>query len=335
MCHNVTKRTPFSDMKVDNLLLEDLPTLDLLSLSEVYGVTISEIMKRRIAAKKIIYRKNYVDEYKSIEFEEGDDFMDISDVPTILKMLKCCRHLIRNFQIRNAFEIPSSYRKMPLLHEFSLNNFDKSKLYSAIGMIKNNRQIRKLTLEFATAYLLQIIANELLYLESLTLTYYQNRTYRPGIFNFHFEHLKSFKMAGATYSLPSDITFGRLERFDLNEWDGTDFREIFHVVLNNKQSLKKLRLNIGLLDSEIIELINANMSLNELSLKYREAVPIRSLTKISECTQLRKFEIHSPSMNNSARVRNQLIPEDLQSFQSHWNIIQVNDTFFRLIRIES
>lgn len=314
-------------------------TLDLLSLCDVNDTlssAVEMVMKQRIARKKIIYRKNYIDEYKTLDFKETDHYVEISDLPTISRMLKCCRHLIENFEIRNAFAIPSAYRKMPLLNELSYSNYDKSQTYSAIGLIKNNLQIRKFTLQFATAYLLQIIANELKQLESITLTNYQYRLYDSGIFNFHFEHVRSFKMSGFTNQLPSGITFDRLEVFDIDEWDGTDFTEIIKLVLDNKMTLKRLRLNIGLLDSEIFEIANANMRLTEISFKYRESIPFKGLSKFTDDAHLMKIEIHLPCKRNSRGANwEQLTVADLHSrFQHRWNITQVDQSCFQLTRTE-
>lgn len=326
---------------MDNLqlIINGLPTLDLLSLSDVhdrFAAAVGMVMKRRIAMKKLIYRKNYIDEYKTIDFDENDNYVEISDLPSISRMLKCCRHLIDNFDIRNAFAIPGPYRKMPLLNELSYSNFDKSQTYSAIGLIKSNPQIRKFELHFATAYLLQIIANELKHLESITLTNYQNRIYDSSIFNFHFEHVRIFKMSGFTSQLPSGITFDYLEEFDINEWDGIDFSEIIKFVLDNKTTLKRLRLNIGLLDSEIFAIANANMRLTEMSFKYRESVPFRSLSKFSEDVHLMKIEIHSPCKRNSFEPNSdQLTIDDLKNrFRKGWNITQVDRFCFHLLRKE-
>lgn len=327
---------------MENFLLniDKLPTLDLLSLSDVHdslSTAVEMEMKRRIAKKKIIYRKNYINEYKTIDFDENDHYIEISDLPTISRMLKCCRHLIENFEIRNAFQIPGPYRKMPLLNELSYSNFDKSQTYSAIGLIKSNPQIRIFTLQFATAYLLQIIANELKHLESITLTNYQNRAYDSGIFNFHFEHVRSFKMSGFTSQLPSGITFDRLEEFDIDEWNGTDFTEIIKLVIDNKATLKRLRLNIGLFDSDVLAIANADMRLNEISFKYRESVPFTSLNKLSDDAHLMKIEIHSPCKRNSLEASGeQLTFVDLHSrFRDRWNIIQVDRFCFRLVRKEN
>lgn len=122
-------------------------------------------------------------------------------------------------------------------------------------------------------------------------------------------------MSGMTDSLPTNLSFGQIEEFDINEWDATRFSEIFSVVLNNKHSLKKLRLNFWLNDTEIFELANADLRLVEMNLKFQDEISLGTLEKLLENPHLNRLELKAYGYTVPYRI---YIKLDI--FSNDWNI---------------
>lgn len=266
----MTNKTTLLDLNMDCMMMifDQLPKVDLFSLGAAHenlAFAVRSFIK--VIRKRVIYCKKEIGYYHSPDVKIGADYIEISGLPTMLNILKCCRHLLTKFTILENFDIPKSYYKMPMLDELTYSHKDDRMIKSAIGLFENNPQIRNLTLRFASSDLLPALA-KITNLESLELTGFVDRDEHTERINYHFDNLKVFKMNGETKDLPQ-FTFDHLEEFDIDEWGSANYSPIMSFVLANKESLKRLRLNVGLWEEEILELTKANLNVTEMSFATR------------------------------------------------------------------
>lgn len=306
------------------IVFEHLPEMDLLTLGTSHKYLAFAVRTFiKVFRKKVVYRKKGIGEHNTPDCITGADFIDISGLPTMLNFLECYRQLISEFVIWDAFDIPKDYYKLPMLDELLYTYYDSSMYKSAIGLFVNNPQVRKITLRFATADLLPALS-KIQKLESLELTFFSRR---GGSYDqLNFENLKIFKMSGSTESIPLNISFVHLEEFDLNEWNGCIYTDIINLVLQNKKSLKRIRLNIILRENHLLQLTNANLNVTELSFgQYPTVINTNIISNLIKSTkQLKKLVINrvmaaywSPEYYNKW---NNVFDELRSELGNQWNI---------------
>lgn len=178
----------------------------------------------------------------------------------------------------------------------------------AIDLIRKNPQIRSLNLKNVNSNLLQIVSENLVNLEQLTLSFYIEQD--PNV-RIYFEHVKSFRMdINIHQSIPSSITFGEnLKEFESNAHP-KDHKYINFV--KNYKHLKKIRINgVETLNNyDIKQLAAANLNVVDMFLTCDISVEEEVLVKLIENShQLERLQL-------SMTVKNAFIESAISMLQS-------------------
>lgn len=158
-----------------------------------------------------------------------------------------------------------------------------------MGLIRNNPHIRSIVLINSGANMLHFVSNELLNLEKLTISNYKQTS--PHTFQFHFEHVKSFKIDNChDQNMPSNITFGdKLEEFEL---EACKDKHIDFIIRN--RNLKKIHIDasFGLENNDIQLLASANLNVVDMYITSEWGVEGKNLIDLVEnCKQLKQLHV--------------------------------------------
>lgn len=189
--------------------------------------------------------------------------------------------------------INSFNQSLPHLEELTTDTMGNMTSLTRI-LIKDNHQIRRLSLFCAQPELLAIVADNLLNLEHLTLEYYHEYSVDGNFsFNFKFQHVKSFRLLGNT--MPTNITFGGLEELEIVIQSQQNAKWI-DMVVRHKSTLRKLDFITHLNGSEIMQLANAHLNIVKLRFIHSYATPIEHLIDLANsCKQLKRLELYVSS----------------------------------------
>lgn len=198
----------------------------------------------------------------------------------------------------------------------SLNEADIERL------IRRNSQIKRLNLMNASIKSLQIAAKHLSKLENLKLLWYAEQSYNGEI--IHFEDLRSFAMIDGSHSMPSHVTFGKVEEFETKALPKHCTRWLDFVV--NDVHLKKLLITNKVNDLIISYLATAHLRLNELSIKCGKKVKDETIIQLIEnTTSLKKLKLVRETYKDGTPKSKSLkkTKEVLQrNFSERWNITE-------------
>lgn len=157
-------------------------------------------------------------------------------------------------------------------------------------LIANNRQIRHLSLKSVNAELLQFLAFKLLDLESLQLRFYTDAPEGVAVQNVHFGKLKKLTIHESFRSFPAHVTFGAdFEEFNTDAFGSTNWLNF----VNNWKSLKTVSVDRLLIDDEVLQLENTNLSVINLHLIYppRNDAAEKLIKLIENSHNLRYFHL--------------------------------------------
>lgn len=147
-------------------------------------------------------------------------------------------------------------------------------------LITMNPQIRSLILIHATQDLLKFSADNLPYLESLELEYYEGRHQDESV-TIHFKNVKHFKIIGISISIPNNISFGRLIEFETGGCPKSCRKWIDFV--EEYKNLEKFRLNdCYLRNQDVLRLAQAELNADEILFQCDWNINIRSIGKLIE-----------------------------------------------------
>lgn len=124
-------------------------------------------------------------------------------------------------------------------------------------MIKNNRQIKSLRLQYSTHDLLKFISDELSKLQNLKLVYYEEYASDDIKNSINFDSVKRFVMKyGTTYSMPRNVSFNNLIEFVTDAMPKNSSKWLDFVTQNN--SIEKLTLNGRYIEKDEFERITTH-----------------------------------------------------------------------------
>lgn len=136
---------------------------------------------------------------------------------------------------------------------------------------------------FASPEILQFVADEMQHLEDLPMHSFNGDRNKNEISNFHFEHVKIFRMGGCFSSdnFQWDISFSNLEEF---QTDGVMLNgtKLVKLIKKNKQKLKKLYLDTELKNSAVLELANVDLDVVEMRFKCGRDVEMENVIQLIE-----------------------------------------------------
>lgn len=208
-------------------------------------------------------------------------------------------------------------QKFPQLEYLSTENERDYNTPPIKQLIKNNPQIRHLALSKAQPNLLEHAAVELPNLESLTLIHYGMNNVNIQNASLHFENLKSFIVDEGFPRIWPNITFGdHLEEFEISVKDD-ERAKLIEMILAYKKSLKILRLKINLDNFDIMQFVNADLSLVELGFNCKNESEIElfiCLIESSKC--LKKFELFI----EKPHLRGPAFDALKKRFDNEWNV---------------
>lgn len=199
----------------------------------------------------------------------------------------------------------------------SLNEADIERL------IRKNSQIKRLNLMNASRKSLEIAAKHLPKLENLKLLWYTEQSDNEE--KIHFEDLRSFAMIDGSHSMPSHVTFGKLEDFETKALPKHCTRWLDYVV--NDVNLKKLSITGVITNDTIISyLAMAHLRLNELSIKCGKKVKDETIIQlIKNTTSLKKLKLVRETYRDGMPKSKSLKKTGIvlrNIFSENWNITE-------------
>lgn len=218
---------------------------------------------------------------------------------------------------------------MPHLEHYCFVNWFNQATDSIKKFIRNNPQIKSLEMIGISSNLLRFIADELPLLQNLTLHSYDNTKQDLRI---HFKDVRRFKVSD--YALPNNISFGpALEEFE-SAIAHQNSERLVEMVQSHKNTLKALRLVIGVENFDILQF--ADMDLIEIALNCNKESEIGDVIKLIERSKcLQRFDLRINQLGNIARriffkFAYKLLKE---RFANKWAITKTTDLHIFLDRL--
>lgn len=180
---------------------------------------------------------------------------------------------LRKLDLRTNLELTEH---MPHLEALN-GDCGKSKIVESLKeVILKNPQIRKLNLNSVTSEWLNIVSNHLPNLEELEI--WTSCVDTSDQITYNFPNVKKFSQTGY---FASCFKFGDLEELYIFATEEESYK-LIQFALDYKRTLKKLTIIPTLMDSDILRLANANLSLIELNLVCFNGVSVESIVELIE-----------------------------------------------------
>lgn len=189
--------------------------------------------------------------------------------------------------------------------------------FNSKQLIVRNPQIRRLKVSYASPKFLKLVADTLLHLEELYLYRYDEHYYAGEV--FHFENVKIFTVQEGSVTMPTNISFGKLEQF-LTDNQPVKCDRWIRFLECNKQ-LKKVCVT-GDIDNEILtRLTHANLTSQDIFLSFNDHIELESIVLLIQSNQqLNKLTLKIRSSN----VRNSVLNILHTKFDYDWIIRELS-----------
>lgn len=200
-------------------------------------------------------------------------------------------------------------------------------------IIKNNPEIRSITLGSITQNLLKLVARDLQRLEQLALEEYDEWNPNFEHRNIFFSNVKRFTMKSGSHSVPENLKFASLEEFEADGFPKYCTRWIDFII--NTTSLRKVRVDARhIKNSELLRLARANLKLSEISLMCANDVSddtIINLIKNSKNLRrvhLKKFLLPNTDFADTRSLNSHTVKILVQGLNREW---LVHETDYEII----
>lgn len=289
--------------------------------------------------------------YKSLielHVSNVESFMNDSEVPFIkLEKLTWNLEYEREFNYENtnlgaifpvlrsldvniftSINSPNKSLKLPRLEYLRVRQGSDCNEEVIIDLIRANPTIKTMIFERSGPNVLKVVADELPKLENLEINdFLPDETVLE--YDFNFNRLKNFVYRGFYFlQWPKIMRFNKLESFVALEYPNA---KEYQTLFANCKHLKTLRIEgfsitaIG--SEEVNQLINANMEINELKIRFDKSVkPENVIQLIESCTQLSNFTFGLPLTSSD-----QLWSQALSNHFPDWTLTK-NDEFYTFIK---
>lgn len=194
-----------------------------------------------------------------------------------------------DIQVTNASSIVCAFQNLTELQVFIEDHEDLERIPETDfrNLIKKNRQIRSMRIEYGDINFLKFVSDELKQLENLTLLYY-NEYYPNGIANVHFENVKKFTIY--SYS-PKLISFRNLVEFETDS-DPQFFPKWSEFVSTNEHLRKLLWTGLYMNRHGFSDLVSTNSNLHEIHVICQADVDYSAIVEmLNKCSNLRKLHL--------------------------------------------
>lgn len=184
-------------------------------------------------------------------------------------------------------------------------------------LLTNNPHIRSVNLHNVSPKLIKFLADEMQNLKSLEIVL----KYGTQNDEIHFEHLKILKIPIFLHYWPANVTFSNIEEF---ETSADDFVKLMKMI-ENIQTLKKLKITRRLGDNEILRLAEIDPNVAETSLECDPSLSGESVMKLLEnWTHLIKMELRM----SAEEPVNSTMDAFRKKLDQNWKIYTKRDGIF-------
>lgn len=219
----------------------------------------------------------------------GNDRLNLSEMFPAMRSLR-----VNMIQLQNRSTLILKFPQLEHLHVDIYSTDFRTYVTEPIivELVKENPQIQSIVIGNLCMNLLQVVAENLINLEQLSLhNYYEvdsNAT-------FHFEHVNSFKISNdRMQNMPTTITFGeQLEEFEANA-QLTSLNHKYVTMIENNRNLKRISINgpNGLDNEDVQRLASANLNVVDLSIVCDIRVREENLVQlVKNCRELNRFHL--------------------------------------------
>lgn len=209
-------------------------------------------------------------------------------------------------------------KKLPLLQDLAADVQGFEDFTSFKEFLRKNPQIRRLELNSVQPELLQFINDQMQSLEELEIWSSKLNDINQVICDF--SKLKKFTEHGYYYKFPLHIQFGNLEEIFMFASD-EESNKFIQLILDNKETLKKVLLLISLSNSDILELANGNLTISKLQFSCAAEVSIDNIFKVIENNKHLR-ELHVTLSFAGQRLKQTAFDMLKERFGDEWDITE-------------
>lgn len=224
---------------------------------------------------------------------------------------------LRNVEFANASWLDHNY---PYLHHLTVDIWNgyhprpewRINRITFKRLIESNTQISSLTLKFPSPSVLQIVADQLICLESLEIVFFQEGMIGYINSNIRFHQLK-------TLIVNEGPALEHLVFDNLVEFESNGLSQEWINLVKNQKSLKQLRINRLIEDFELLELVNIDANLTHIYFQCENEAQVQNIVQLIEGNQcLTNLHVHTPKnidWNEGFEALQEQLPH-------HWNVIK-------------
>lgn len=189
---------------------------------------------------------------------------------------------ILNLKLAMIYKLNLSEEHVPHLEELIGSCEGNHEILSLKQVLLKNPQIKRLKLSSLRSELLKFISDHMPNLDELDMGH--SNTNDIDQFSYSFNNLKKFNAGGYYFNFPTQIHFGQLQDLQIFLAKENNHK-LIQLILDNKDTLKRAMILTSLSNTDILQLINGNLSLIDIQFSCDDAVLIENVFQLIESSE--------------------------------------------------